>query len=114
MSKEAALAFRDKVAETPQLQAQVRRAIEAGESLDEAVRLGKQNGFEFTVAEAQEAMSNFGTSELSDFELEMVAGGKGHSSGGSSSSSSGSPPPASAAVGCIAVQTAAIRIPHGW
>ena len=77
MSKEAALAFRDKVTEAPDLQAKVRRAIEGGESLDEAVRLGKQHGYDFTAEEAQQALDEVSSGELSPFELEMVAGGKG-------------------------------------
>ena len=81
MSKAAALAFRDKVAQNPELQAKVRQAIEAGQSLEEAVRLGKQHGHEFTVEEAEQAMEEVSSGELSQFELEMVAGGKGRSRG---------------------------------
>lgn len=77
MSKEAAMAFRDKVCKTPALQQQVKAAIESGSDLTEAVRLGKTCGCEFTAEEAAECLQCLGSDELSEFELEMVAGGAG-------------------------------------
>ena len=75
MSKESALKFRDKINASPELQAKVRNAFSQGKDLSEMVALGAQNGFAFTAEEAQEALAGAGEGELSDFELEMVAGG---------------------------------------
>ena len=75
MSKEAALAFRDQVVRTPQLQDQIRQMIEQGQSLEQAVRLGKENGFTFSTEEAEQALQEAAQGELSDFELALVAGG---------------------------------------
>lgn len=77
MSKEAAMTFRDQVCKSSSLQQQVRAAIESGKDLTEAVRLGKSCGCEFTADEAAEVLQNMGSDELSEFELEMVAGGAG-------------------------------------
>jgi len=67
-------AFRGKLATDVNLQAQVRQAIEGGCGVEELVSLAGAHGFTFT---ADEARNSFTDSELSDFELEMVAGGKG-------------------------------------
>ena len=77
MSKEQALAFRNKVVQAPQLQDKIRQMIEQGQSLDAAVRLGNENGFTFTTEEAELALQEVGQGELSDFELALVAGGRG-------------------------------------
>lgn len=66
-------AFREKLATDPGLQAQVRQTIEGGGGLEEVLSLAEAQGFAFT---ADEARNSFTESELSDFELEMVAGGK--------------------------------------
>ena len=75
MSKQGVQAFRDKVSQIPALQQQVRSAIESGEDLSAAVALGQQYGCEFTREEAQEVLQCVRGDELSDFELELVAGG---------------------------------------
>jgi len=67
-------AFRQQLATDVNLQAQVRQAIEDGCGVEELVRLAGSHGYSFT---ADEASTSFTESELSDFELEMVAGGKG-------------------------------------
>ncbi len=66
-------AFRGQLATDANLQAQVRQAIESGCGPEELVSLAGAHGFTFT---ANEAVASFTESELSDFELEMVAGGK--------------------------------------
>ena len=66
MSKENLEQFMDQVADSGELQAQIGEGIDA-ESL---IALGAEHGCEFTAAELQE------TAELSDDELEEVAGGK--------------------------------------
>ena len=89
MSKESAVKFREKVSATPELQAKVRNAISQGKDLSEAVALGKQTGFTFTEQEAEEVLATTSQGELSDFELEMVAGGKGSQNAPSQSSGGG-------------------------
>lgn len=89
MSKEAAMTFRDKVNTDQQLQVEMRRAIDAGNGIDEAIGLGRKFGLEFTAQEAFEAMNEVGEGELTDFELELVAGGKGSSKSGGGSSGGG-------------------------
>ncbi len=66
-------AFREKLATDPVLQAQVRQTIEAGGGMEELLNLAGAQGYSFTT---EEAMNSFAESELSDFELEMVSGGK--------------------------------------
>lgn len=100
MSLEAAKAFRDKIGQIPALQEQVRAAIASGTDLSQAVKLGKQYGCAFTVEEAAAVLQNVNAGdELSDFELEMVAGGKSRGNvspyqvGIGSISSAAAPPP---------------------
>ena len=66
MSKENLEQFMDQVADSGELQAQIGEGIDA-ESL---IALGAEHGCEFTAAELQE------TAELSDDELDEVAGGR--------------------------------------
>jgi predicted ribosomally synthesized peptide with nif11-like leader len=66
MSKENLEQFMDQVADSGELQAQIGEGIDA-ESL---IALGAEHGCEFTAAELQEA------AELSDDELDEVAGGR--------------------------------------
>ena len=75
MSKQAVLQFRDAVVESDDLQGRIRAGFESGDlSLS---RLAGENGYEFTVEEGQQVWKELQESEreLSDFELEMVAGG---------------------------------------
>ena len=76
MSKQAALQFRGAVVESDELQDQIRAGFESGDfSLS---RLAGENGYEFTPEEGRQVWDEFQESEreLSDFELEMVAGGQ--------------------------------------
>jgi len=77
LNKEANMAainaFREQLASNPVLQTQVRQTLEAGGGLDQLLNLARAHGCAFTV---DETVSSFTESELSDFELEMVAGGK--------------------------------------
>ena len=72
MSKQAVLAFREKVNVSPDVQKQIRDSAEA-KNLD-IVALGNAHGCEFT---AEEMRTWLNEAELSDFELEMVSGGGG-------------------------------------
>jgi predicted ribosomally synthesized peptide with nif11-like leader len=69
MSIKAFRDFRAKVAADPKLQAEVRTSMAAGGAGLAAV--GKKYGFDFTTEEA----TADATEELSDLELELVAGG---------------------------------------
>ena len=73
MSTEAVLRFRQAVTEDEELQDEI-RATAAGGGLDLTV-VGARHGFEFTAAELNEVAKEIG-GELTDFELEMVAGGE--------------------------------------
>ena len=66
MSKENLEQFMNQIADSGELQAQIGEGIDA-ESL---IALGAEHGCEFTAAELQEA------AELSDDELDEVAGGR--------------------------------------
>jgi predicted ribosomally synthesized peptide with nif11-like leader len=82
MPYEAAVAFRQKVNESPDLQAALRPHMNPVDH-PFVVSLGQKNGFDFTDADSQklyETLSASQDSELSDFELEMVAGGGGQGS----------------------------------
>jgi predicted ribosomally synthesized peptide with nif11-like leader len=77
MSYEAAVAFRQKVNESPELQAALRSHMNPVDH-PFVVSLGQKNGFDFTDADSEKlyaSLSSSQDSELSDFELEMVAGG---------------------------------------
>jgi predicted ribosomally synthesized peptide with nif11-like leader len=74
MSKDAVLAFRNKVVESADLQDQVRAALKAGGS-PALVALGKTNGHEFTAADVREVYAPLESGELSESQLEGVAGG---------------------------------------
>lgn len=75
MSMQAAQQFRDIVCKTPGLQEQVQSAIAGGNGLAESVALGKQCGCEFTGEELAEVLQSVADDELSEFELNLVAGG---------------------------------------
>ena len=69
--------FRQAVADSADLQEKVK----AGADL---VALGKENGYEFTQEELEAGWEELQESDegLTDFELDMVAGGKGHHTSG--------------------------------
>ncbi len=102
MSKEAAEEFRNKVNSAPELQDKLRAAVQSDDPFAAAVAIGAEQGLSFTSEEIQEAMTAAAEGELSDFELEAVAGGKGRRRR-SSSRSSGEPPPRSSTPGCLAL-----------
>ena len=74
---ETLIICRQAVADSTDLQEKVK----AGADL---VALGKENGFEFTQEELEAGWEELQESEegLTDFELEVVAGGKGHHTSG--------------------------------
>lgn len=74
--------FYVKVMETPELKAKVSAIITGGgdAAIDKLIALAKENGFEFTKQEVADYFkTNFSGdgAELSDADLEAVAGGKG-------------------------------------
>jgi predicted ribosomally synthesized peptide with nif11-like leader len=71
MSTKAATAFREKIAQSSALQAEVADAVRKDPN-GGVVALGQRHGFEFT---GEEVLSILNGSELSDFELGLVAGG---------------------------------------
>ena len=78
MSKDAVVAFRNKLVGSDDLQAKVREAVSAGGSLGQVLReLGSAEGFDFSLAEARDAWHEGDDIELAEFELEMVSGGSG-------------------------------------
>ncbi|MCW8139508.1 MAG: Nif11-like leader peptide family natural product precursor [Planctomycetota bacterium] len=72
MSKQHVSEFRTAVAADPALAEQVRKAMEAGGDATTLIALARARGLEFTPAEAEEVMAE---SELSELELDLVAGG---------------------------------------
>jgi hypothetical protein len=89
MSREAVIEFRSRVGDSRELRKAVRAATGGGKSWDWAalVALGEREGLPFTAEEARAILNELDQNELSDFELELVAGGlqaegkKGNDSG---------------------------------
>lgn len=75
MSKEAVLAFRDKMTEDEELQELIQTGLQDGNL--NLVLMGKTHGFDFTAAELDDVWNSLqgGEGELTDFELEVVSGG---------------------------------------
>ncbi len=74
MSIEAIDQFRAQVAADPELQARFGQAYETGPAALTA--LGRERGWQFTEAEAAETIERcLDDGELTDYELELVAGG---------------------------------------
>ena len=73
MSLDQAHAFRDYVAQNEDVQKEIRSALttESGKVSEIAAK----HGFTFTSDEAERAWATANDNELSDFELDMVAGG---------------------------------------
>lgn len=73
MSVDQANAFRDYVAQNDDVQREIRSAL-----MTESARVSEiaaKHGFSFSSAEGEEAWALAQDNELSDFELDMVAGG---------------------------------------
>ena len=73
MSLDQANAFRDYVSQNEDVQKEIRSALmtESGKVSEIAAK----HGFTFTSDEAERAWATANDNELSDFELDMVAGG---------------------------------------
>ena len=73
MSLDQANAFRDYVAQNEDVQREIRSAL-----ITESAKVNEiaaKHGFNFTSDEAEQAWETAEDNELSDFELDMVAGG---------------------------------------
>ena len=74
MSLEQANAFRDYVEQNDDVQREIRSALmREGAKISE---IAAKHGFSFTSEEGEQAWDTAQDNELSDFELDMVAGGK--------------------------------------
>ena len=80
MSFDQANAFRDYVAQNEDAQKEIRSALMTESA--KVSEIAAKHGFTFTTEEGQQAWDAAQDNELSDFELDMVAGG-GRLSGGS-------------------------------
>lgn len=78
MAKEAAIAFRDFLRNHPEVEEEAREMVRTQGSVHIA-DLAHKHGFDFTESEGEAAWDEVSADgELSDFELEMVAGGGKH------------------------------------
>ena len=75
MSLDQAHAFRDHVAQNEDVQREIRSALMTESAKVSAI--AAKHGFTFTSEEGQQAWDVVQHNELSDFELDMVAGGFG-------------------------------------
>ena len=75
MAIEQANAFRTFVNENESVQDQIREAASAKDESFSLISLAAEHGYSFTAEEAASAWEPGQRGELSDFELEMVAGG---------------------------------------
>ena len=80
MSLDQANAFRDYVAQNEDVQREIRSALMTESA--KVSEIAAKHGFTFTSEEGQQAWDAAQDNELSDCELDMVAGG-GNSGGGS-------------------------------
>ena len=80
MSLDQANAFRDYVSQNEDVQREIRSALMTESA--EVSEIAAKHGFTFTSEEGQQAWDAAQDNELSDFELDMVAGG-GRRGGGS-------------------------------
>ena len=79
MSLDQANAFRDYVAQNTDVQREISSAL-----MRESAKISEiaaKHGFTFTSEEGQQAWDAAKDNELSDFELDMVAGGHSHRTG---------------------------------
>ena len=74
MSLDQANAFRDYVSANEEVQREIRSALMTESA--KVSEIAAKHGFSFTSEEGQEAWDAAHDNELSDFELDMVAGGK--------------------------------------
>ena len=79
MSLDQANAFRDYVSQNEDVQKEIRSALMTESA--KVSEIASKHGFTFSSEEGQEAWDAAQDNELSDFELDMVAGGKYHRSG---------------------------------
>ena len=79
MSLDQANAFRDCVSQNEDVQKEIRSALMTESA--KVSEIASKHGFTFSSEEGQEAWDAAQDNELSDFELDMVAGGKYHRSG---------------------------------
>ena len=76
MSLDQANAFRDYVAQNDEVQKEIRSALMTESA--KVSEIAAKHGFTFTSDEGQQAWETAQENELSDFELDMVAGGNRH------------------------------------
>ena len=81
MSLDQANAFRDYVSQNEDVQKEIRSALMTESA--KVSEIAAKNGFTFTSEEGQQAWETAQDNELSDFELDMVAGGRSGAGGGS-------------------------------
>ena len=81
MSLDQANAFRDYVSQNEDVQREIRSALMTESA--KVSEIAAKHGFTFTSEEGQQAWDAAQDNELSDFELDMVAGGGGYGGGGS-------------------------------
>ena len=74
MSLDRANAFRDYVSQNEDVQREIRSALMTESAT--VSEIASKHGFTFSSEEGQEAWDAAQDNELSDFELDMVAGGK--------------------------------------
>ena len=74
MSLEQANAFRDYVSQNEDVQKEIRSALMTESA--KVSEIAAKHGFSFTSEEGQQAWDAGQDNELSDFELDMVSGGK--------------------------------------
>ena len=76
MSLDQAHAFRDYVSQNEDVQKEIRSALMTESA--KVSEIAAKHGFTFTSDEGQQAWETAQENELSDFELDMVAGGNRH------------------------------------
>ena len=79
MSLDQANAFRDYVSQNEDVQREIRSALMTESA--KVSEIAAKHGFTFTSEEGQQAWDAGQDNELSDFELDMVAGGRGRGNG---------------------------------
>ena len=79
MSLDQAHAFRDYVSQNEDVQKEIRSVLMSESA--KVSEIAAKHGFTFTSEEGQQAWDAAQDNELSDFELDMVAGGRSHGSG---------------------------------
>ena len=79
MSLDQANAFRDYVSQNEDVKKEIRSALMTESA--KVSEIASRHGFTFTSEEGQQAWESAQDNELSDFELDMVAGGGAHGDG---------------------------------